>query len=96
MKAPEPKAVTTSQVCSVCGEDWAEHPENPTVLDCITVLKMHRAPRIYVKTYPTINPYYPYPINPTPPYWVTHATTGSGACGYTTTNKLALNSATTN
>lgn len=35
----KPKPVVVSQVCDVCGEDWNLHPESPTVLDCVEILK---------------------------------------------------------
>ena len=39
MKTPKPQPVVVSTVCSLCGEDWAEHGDEPTTLDCIRLLK---------------------------------------------------------
>jgi hypothetical protein len=38
-KHPKPEPVVVSEVCSICGEDWAKHPEKATVLDCVEILK---------------------------------------------------------
>lgn len=53
---PIPEPVPTNVVCSACGEQWSLHGENPTLLDCIRVLKMYRQPRPV--------PYYPWYTNP--------------------------------
>lgn len=41
----KPKPIVTEQVCDICGEDWNLHPESPTCLDCINILKRLRQPR---------------------------------------------------
>lgn len=41
-RVPTPKPVVVEQVCDICDEDWAEHPENPTVMDCLEILKTKR------------------------------------------------------
>lgn len=38
-RVPTPKPVTVKEVCSICDGDWAEHPENPTVMDCLEIVK---------------------------------------------------------
>lgn len=43
---PTPKPVVVEQVCSLCEENWAEHPEDPTPLDCIEILKSKRKPKV--------------------------------------------------
>lgn len=53
-RKPTPEHVKT--VCSLCGLDWDKHPDEPTVYDCIELLKVaaNKPPRVeYV-------PYYPY------------------------------------
>lgn len=45
-EAPKPEPVVVQQVCSLCGEDWNGHiadDKEPTVLDCIRVLKERAA-----------------------------------------------------
>lgn len=46
LAVPTPKPVVVEQVCSLCEEDWAEHPENATALDCIEILKAKRKPKV--------------------------------------------------
>lgn len=41
-RVPTPKPVVVEQVCSICDEDWAEHPEDATVMDCVEILKNKR------------------------------------------------------
>lgn len=38
-KVPTPKPVVIEQECSVCELDWDRHPDNPTIEDCIELLK---------------------------------------------------------
>lgn len=56
----KPKPVVIFQECDVCGEDWDDHPENPTVLDCIELLK--RRPEVVYREW-WQNPGYPYRID---------------------------------
>lgn len=37
--APQPQPVPQFIVCSLCGEPWAGHGDDPTTLDCIRLLK---------------------------------------------------------
>lgn len=68
MKRMKPEPITTAQICSVCGEDWNRHPSNPSVEDCVELLKgeLHnercRVTPIWVNPYPngTWYPTYPY------------------------------------
>ena len=55
---PQPIVVTT--VCSLCGERWEAHGDDPTTLDCIRLLKaeLARRPRNVTINYPTY-PAYP-------------------------------------
>jgi hypothetical protein len=41
MKKPEPKSV--SIVCTVCGLDWRQHGEKPTLEKCVELLKAELA-----------------------------------------------------
>lgn len=45
-KIPTPKPKPIKVACSICEEDWAEHPDDPTVLDCIEILKSKRQPKV--------------------------------------------------
>lgn len=36
---PIPSPVPKQVICSVCDQDWDLHPENPTLLDCVQILK---------------------------------------------------------
>jgi hypothetical protein len=59
---PTPQPVVVSEVCSICGEDWGEHPEKATVLDCVEILK--RRPKFVTgqwQHYQSVIP--PYTIN---------------------------------
>ena len=38
-KLPVPRPVSINEVCSECGEIWALHPENATLVDCVRLLK---------------------------------------------------------
>jgi hypothetical protein len=61
-KHPKPEPVVVSEVCSICGEDWAKHPEKATVLDCVEILK--RRPKFVTgqwQHYQSVIP--PYTIN---------------------------------
>jgi len=37
-----PKPVVKGEICSICGESWSLHPENPSIFDCIEILKNRR------------------------------------------------------
>lgn len=37
MRKPKPMPITI--VCTLCGEPWELHPEDPTALDCIAILR---------------------------------------------------------
>ena len=41
-KSPVPEPVVTKQICSICAEDWDEHPDDPTILDCVEILRAKR------------------------------------------------------
>lgn len=45
MNAEQPQPIPTGHVCSVCGESWEKHRENPDLMSCIRVLKfeLHEA-----------------------------------------------------
>jgi hypothetical protein len=56
-RSRKPTPVHVKTECSLCGLDWDKHPDEPTVYDCVELLKVEAAkPPItqYV-------PYYPYP-----------------------------------
>lgn len=66
METIKPEPVPLSLVCSLCAEPWDLHGDEPTVLDCIRILKA-KAP--IFPSYPTL-PSYPYPAYPVPgPSW---------------------------
>jgi len=69
----KPKAVTTVQVCSLCGLDWKRHGENPTTDDCIALL---RADLAAAERRPVYIPY-ARPI-PWSPYWPYYAPVWGG------------------
>jgi hypothetical protein len=39
-KLPAPRAVSVNEICSECGELWALHPADATLLDCVRLLKL--------------------------------------------------------
>lgn len=43
--AKKPKPVPVSLVCSLCGQDWGKHGDDPTPETCIGVLKAELARR---------------------------------------------------
>jgi hypothetical protein len=80
---PTPKAVVTSEVCSLCGLGWKRHGKDATAEECIRLLKMDLAAASIRWPYPQ----YPHPIithtepltreRPWPGYYLT----GSGLKG---------------
>jgi hypothetical protein len=50
-KKPEP--VSTRVVCSICGLNWDTHPADPTLLDCVELLKGELARRVVPLTVPS-------------------------------------------
>lgn len=44
---PRPEPVPMQVKCSVCAQDWDKHGDNPTVVDCVRVLKAELAKRPY-------------------------------------------------
>ena len=77
MKNPTPQPVVVTTVCSLCGEGWELHGDNPTTLDCIRLLKA-RIPTVTI-TRPYVVPAYPYT-----PWWYQSGTTYTVDCGTTT------------
>lgn len=70
MKPPVPQPVVTAQKCSICELDWSLHGVDPTVLDCIRLLKA-RIPSVTINVpivRPYVAPWYPVPI-PVYPNW---------------------------
>lgn len=71
-RIPQPEPVATSYECSVCGLAWSLHPDdNPTVLDCIALLKAHAT----IRYIPCSQPHYPYQTTWYPTYYSTYTTT---------------------
>jgi hypothetical protein len=64
---PRPRPVTTERICSECDLDWELHPENPTLSDCVRLLKSYPHPVCTLPHYPAIcwRPHYP----PTQIWW---------------------------
>lgn len=57
MKYPVPEPVVVSMVCSLCGEPWQLHAE-PSVLECIRLLKLRRGWAVPYIQYPQVGPYW--------------------------------------
>ena len=53
-KQIKPEPVIRSTVCSLCDEPWESHGDDPTVLDCIRLLKAKRYTPPYVPSYTPI------------------------------------------
>ena len=68
MRKPKPVVVETR--CSECDLPWEDHGDNPTLLDCIRLLK--EQPKTVTYTYPWYQPY---------PYQTPTITWGGGAGG---------------
>ena len=69
-RIPTPKPVVVRQVCDVCDEDWAKHPANPTVMDCLEILKAKNASH-HCSHYCWHYHYtYPYQVTYTSPVWI--------------------------
>lgn len=67
-----PTPVITSEICSVCGLDWARHGDKPTAKTCIDLLRADAsAARVALANRPFVQPipYLPYvPPRRNPPY----------------------------
>lgn len=61
MDIPQPVVVAT--VCSLCDEPWEDHGPEPTVLDCIRLLKARPYQTVIVNPSPWV------PIQPAWPGW---------------------------
>lgn len=48
---PTPEPVPSSLVCSICDLAWSLHPDKPTVLDCVALLKSHRYVNWWTRTW---------------------------------------------
>lgn len=89
-----PTPVITSEVCSVCGLDWARHGDKPTAKTCIDLLRIDlasarvaQANRPFVQPIPYL-PYTPVPwAQPYRPYWGTLG----GMTGYATATTVSTN-----
>jgi hypothetical protein len=88
MKKGKPEPITTARICSMCGEAWNRHPENPTVEDCVALLKAElgyersRAHPVWINPAPmSISP-----LSPPYPWWGTNTISG------TTSNALEASS----
>jgi hypothetical protein len=69
-KIEKPKPVVVTTICSICGENWAQHQEvdgEVSTLECVRLLKAKIASRPVTITYPT----YVYPTwwQTTPTVW---------------------------
>lgn len=53
----EPTKIAVQFKCTVCDLAWERHPENPTIEDCIRLLKSDALPRLYPTPY-WQQPYY--------------------------------------
>lgn len=80
MKKGKPEPITTAQICSVCGEDWNRHPENPNVEDCVALLKTElgyersRVHPVWINPTPIVTPpWTPYP------WWGTISISGTSS-----------------
>lgn len=74
-RTPKPAPVVTQTICSICGEDWAQHQEvdgEVSTLECVRLLKAQLAtrptitimPPTIVRPYisaPYVQPYSPWP-----------------------------------
>jgi hypothetical protein len=56
-RSRKPTPVHVKTECSLCGLDWDKHPDEPTVYDCVELLKVEAAKPPITKYVP----YYPYP-----------------------------------
>lgn len=86
MKYPRPQPVVTSTICSLCDEPWESHGDDPTVLDCLRLLKAKR----YTPS-PYVNPVASYYQCPSCGQWVYGTHNCFGRWWYTTTtDKVSL------
>lgn len=69
----KPKPIPVSLVCSLCGESWDLHPDDPTALDCIAILraKPHTTVCGHTHYWPWYQGTYTTPTITTPTYYGT-------------------------
>jgi hypothetical protein len=87
----KPKPVIVERVCSLCGEDWDAHGDNPTAEDCVKLLKAKLALQpvmVRERVYPHTVPIYPSPNwwQSTPTITCTSGTTTNGYETFTPRN----------